>query len=198
MPEDTLAREAAARISPQKKGLWNAVAETWRLLGHDMPEAGWETQSDLTPLSEWADETMGPFSFLNPIPKTRGDEFYGLANLASSGLGGAGLAKVGKTLKGYKNLDELTEGLERGARNLDELEEGLLSQVTRPGQLDEISRMTRGKTYIPPKPKGRVGRYGYGGGRRKPSPLERDVEVPLGQLGGEGKEALAETLRQLL
>ena len=233
MDEQILAKEGAAKMMPQNRSLFGSIGETIRLLRHDMPEAGWETQSDFTPMAEYTDDILpGALSWMNPFPRTRGEEF-GMGAEAVAGAGaGAGFAKAAKgagrlnldelgegLIRGADNLDELTHGLKRdwlddmtrrywepirkrqlGARNLNELDEGI-ARSARLGNLDDISKMTRGKTQIPKPaqmPPGRVGRYGYGGGRKPKGPLDRDVEVPLNQLGGKGKQAIIDALRQLV
>lgn len=195
-----LAHDGAAKMMPQNRSLFGSIGETIRLLRHDMPEAGWETQSDFTPMAEYVDDTLpGALSWMNPFPRTRGEEF-GMGAEAVAGAGaGAGFAKAAKGA-GRLNLQELGEGLTRGADNLDELSQGI-ARSARLGNLDDISKMTRGKTQIPKPPsmpQGRQGRYGYGGGRKPKSPLERNVEVPLNQLGGQGKQAIIDALRQLV
>jgi hypothetical protein len=186
--EEGLAHYGSTAISPAPGGLVAKIFESLRMMGQDMPESGWATQSDLSPMSDWWDQSMGSLSFLNPFPQNRGEEFSRLADAATGAIAGAGQS-FAKKAAGRMNMQGFDEAIGKSARI---------------GNLDEISAKVRGTPpntaaldakYPRASPQG-VGDWRYGA--RRPNPLEQEYYVPLQQLGGRAKKAFADALAQLV
>lgn len=198
--EEGLAHYGSTAISPAPGGLVAKIFETLRMVGHNMPEAGWSTQSDLAPMAEWFDQAMPDnmlgrgLSFLNPFPTTRGEEFSRLAEAAAGAMTGVGQG-MAKKAAGRLNMQGFDEAIEKSARigNLDEISAKVRDVPPNTAALDA--------QYPRASPQGR-GDWRYGASPQSrtpgPNPLDKEYYVPLQQLGGRAKRAFADALAQLV